>query len=252
MNIIISGWPGAGSSTLSMILSNKLNYRLLRGSESFRYLGEKLGYSDLGKDRVLVDTMLENYWGAIYDKYIDYCILNRDNLVIESDIGAFRVDMGKTHISIFLAPSIEERKDRLINDGREKDVEELINREKQLQQSYLKLHNIDWLDLNEVKKHYDIIITNSKTSISQELDLVYELLFKKNSITPDQYKIFMDNSKLDEESYWSNGKKYYLSLIEKNNLLTTGAEVLKECIELFPLEISHMPRQLRSIIEDVT
>lgn len=252
MNIIISGWPGAGSSTLAMILSFKLKFKLIRGSESFRYLGEKLGFSDLGKDRVEVDSMLEKHWGKIYDKFIDYSILNKSSQVIESDIGAFRVGKGDTHISIFLAPSIEERKNRLIVDGREKDVNELVNRELELQKSYMDLHGIDWLDINEVNKHYDIVITDSNIKISDELKKVYTLLKSLNHLDNDTYTRFTNESISDEKYYWEKGKSFFLELLKENNLLTTGAEVLKESKRLFPDEISDMPQQLKAVIEDVT
>ena len=87
MNIIVSSWPGAGSSTLAMILAKELKLRLFLGTETFRLIGRKLNYENTGKERIEADQYLEKYWGPLYDKYVEYIALNNNGLIIESDIG---------------------------------------------------------------------------------------------------------------------------------------------------------------------
>jgi len=49
-NIAVSGWPGSGGTSISILLAYQLNYKILKGSQVFRYLGKKLEksfYSEL-------------------------------------------------------------------------------------------------------------------------------------------------------------------------------------------------------------
>lgn len=246
--ITISGWPGAGSSTLCMVLAKTLEMKLVQGSETFRLIGKELKYANTGQDRIEADILLENDFGHLYDKYIDHLIINGNNLVIESDIAAFRLGKRDDYFSIFLAPSLEHRQDRLRVDGREADVEVLTEREKTLAHLYKELHNIDWLSLDEIEAKHNLVMDTSNMSIAEELRKVYEEVLKLGYITAEQFKM-LDNSALETDRfYWENGKEWFLTFLKNAKLFMSAEEVLKDINLTFSEEVANLPQVLKEII----
>ena len=57
----------------------------------FRYLGIKLGFSDEGLSRPKFDDYIENIIGHTTDNFVDYKLLNDNNLIVGADIAVFRI-----------------------------------------------------------------------------------------------------------------------------------------------------------------
>ena len=247
-NVLISSWPGAGASALSLLLTKKFNYTLLRGTELFRFLGSKLGAKNTGQDRIKNDSNLEPIFGPIFDKYIDYKLQNGTKLIVEADIGGFRLGKQDSFFSIFVYADREKREERLKVDGRNKDVDVLEQREKDLQKQYLDLHNIDWLDLDLINEKYNLPLDNSKLSISEELKLIYIELFKNNSIDEDLMKRLMNNSDQDEKQYWEKGKEKLVEELKKNNQVMSIPDILKDMKTVLPGEFEKLPEKIAQII----
>ena len=236
MNIVVSGWPGAGSSTLALLLAYNLKYKHLRGTETFRLLGQQLGYTLTGEDRIKADTYLEDYWGPVYDKYVDLILTTRDGYLVESDIAAFRLGLKDNIYSIFLAPSLDSRKKRLEADGRPEEISLLEKREKELDDQYNKLHGFHWLDINLVVEKHNLVLDTSNMGISQELEYVYVGLDK----APVNFQ------EIDKQ-FWDNGKSFYLEQLQNQGLAFTTEEIIREIVKLFPTEINNMPPELKLI-----
>lgn len=237
MNIVVSSWPGAGGTTLALLISYYLKFNLFLGSQTNRLLGTKLGYSLNGAGRVKADEYLDKYWGPVYDKYVDYILLNKKNYLVESDIAAFRLGLNDNFFSIFLAPSLESRKKRLEVDGRTEEVLLLEEREKKAQQHYKALCGLDWLDLNTVIQKYNLVLDNSEMKIAQELEYIFEALGKK---------VEKPLSEIENE-FWENGKDYYLQKLKEEGLLISTEEIIKDIVKTFPKAVNEMPSELRDI-----
>jgi len=237
MNIVVSGWPGAGSSTLALLLSYYHKYKLLRGTQTFRLIGSKLGYELTGEDRIKADTYLEEYWGPVYDKYVDYILLNFDNYLVESDIAAFRIGLHDNIFSIFLAPSLESRQKRLASDGRPEEIPLVAQREKDLQRDYINLNNQDWLDLEVVRSKHNLVLDTSYINLADELKIVYESLEKSGQ-----------DFKQIEKDFWNNGKDFYINELQNNDLLISTEEIIRNITKTFRDDIELMPSKLKNII----
>lgn len=237
MNIVVSGWPGAGSSTLSLIIAYQLKLKLFQGSKTIRLLGTKLGYTQNGEGRIKADEYLDKYWGPVYDKYVDYALTHKDNYLVESDIAAFRLGLNDNLFSIFLAPSLESRKKRLEVDGRSEDIPLLEEREKKSQAHYLTLCGLDWLDLNIVIQKYNLVLDTSDMKIAQELEYIFEALGKKSKRSFSEI----------ENEFWQKGKDFYLEKLKENDLLIPTEEIIREIVKTFPNDIKNMPLELRDI-----
>jgi len=248
MNLVISGWPGGGTTTLSIILSYALKLKLYRGSSTFRLLGEKLRFGDTGKDRIDADNELEPVFGPIYDRYNKYVLENRDNILVETDYHIADRKKNPKIVSYFLCTSVSVRASRLSIDSRGKDVDVIQERDALLKQKYMELFGIDWFDKRDLKRQYNALIDNDEATISEELEVIYRDLMKKGYISVDQYKILVMNMNDLESLFWGNGKQHFLDLLDKDNLLYKGEEILKEINQLFSTEILNMPTNIKEAI----
>ena len=93
MKITVSGWPGGGSSSLSLLLAYHYKFKHLQGGNIFRHIYKSLSFAESGQDRVEAHNYVEPYYGPLHDAYIDELL--KDNSVqktlIENDIASFRV-----------------------------------------------------------------------------------------------------------------------------------------------------------------
>lgn len=240
MNIIVSGWPGAGGTTLGLLLSYYLNYTFLLGSETFRFIGTKIGYQPTGQDRIKADAYLEKYWGPVYDKYIDSILQNRSEYIIDSDIAGFRIGLKDNIFSVFLAPSLESRQARLKVDGRGEEAPLLSKREQELGQDYFLLTGVNWLDKESLKTKYNLILDTSNITIAKELETIFEALHAASNENLSTLKI--------EEDFWSKGKEFYLTQLKSKNKCPSPEEIIRDIYKTFPQDIENMPPELKSII----
>jgi cytidylate kinase len=247
LNIIVSSWPGAGASTLAMILAKELKLKLFLGTETFRLIGKKLDFEDTGAERIKADLYLEKYWGPLYDKFVKHVATSDDGLVIDSDIGGFKVKNNNT-FSFFLTASFKSRSDRLSADNREKDIKFLKLREKTLQKTYKHLYNIDWLDKEAIKKNYSLLIDNSKKTIQEELKDIYNFLAKQGVVPIDDINILIKFMKNTVETFWEKGKDGILRDLENKNLLVKPEEIIIKMRSIYSDEIRLFPKILHEIL----
>jgi cytidylate kinase len=248
VNLVISGWPGGGTTTLSILLSYALKLKLYRGSSTFRLLGEKLKFGDTGKDRIDADSELEPVFGPIYDRYNKYVLENRDSILVETDYHIADRKKNPKIIAYFLCTSVSVRAGRLSIDSRENDVDLIQERDSLLRQKYKDLFGIDWFDKKDLKRQYNVLIDNDNATISEELEVIYRDLMRKGYISVDEYKILVMHMNDLESLFWTNGKQYLLDLLDRESLLYKGEDILKEINQLFRTEILNMPTNIREAI----
>lgn len=250
--ITISGWPGAGSSTLALLLSYTLKLKLYQGGEVFRFFFRKIE-SETGLGRIQGNAEIEPIIGSLYDKYIDTLVPDKTktNILIESDIASFRLGKVESVISIFLVASQESRKARTQVDGRAADGDQMLEIDKTHEEEYRKLHNINWFDLNEIEQKHNLVIHNDNLTIAEELDIVYEKLYKTNIIDMDKLKILKSNSKMFEEDFWTKGKSFFKEELKKQDLLMSGEEILTDMWKQFYDTMINIPEPYLSWIKEV-
>ncbi len=249
MTITVAGWPGAGATTLALLLAKTLEFKYFSTGQVFRYISEKLAYENTGIERIKADEYLEKSFGVILDKYTDTLILTKTSrVVIDSDIAALRNGLQKKLISVFLIASHDARSKRLQVDNRKEDVAELENREKANQDFYKKLYDIDWLDLALIKKTHSKVIDNTSISIATELKHIYQVCFQKGWITDVKLNSLSNNADYFEQEFWDKGKTKYIADLTNAELLITPEFCIKEIIKLYPDKVDQLPRQVKDIL----
>jgi cytidylate kinase len=249
MTITIGSWPAAGGTTLSLLLSYNLKYKIVRGGEVFRQLGRKMNLAETGETRIKADELLEQEFGRIYDKYLVHLIAgSSENMVIESDIIGFLAPKTSNVLRIFLYATLEERIKRLKVDSRPEDIQVLEEREHRLNEIYRSLHGINFLSLDEVKSRHDLAINNSGTSIAEELRMTYQKLIDLKELDALEGQKLIDRAEADEKDYWAKGKMYYIDDLKKQNLYVTPEVILDDIKSVFENEVKSLPESILKIL----
>ena len=251
MNIIVSGWPGVGQSTLAIILAKTLDYKLLQGSATFRYLGSLINLENTGADRITADELLEPNWGPIFEKYMQWIANNQQHVITETDISGFFTKENPNVYSVFLQASQAVRKERLVKDGRAKDVDFIEKRDESLAKAYMDLFNVDFLNTDKIKENYSRPLNNAELSIEKELKIIYTDLKNLNALSEEEFNTLTLNAATEEQCYWKNGKQYYLDILKERNKLPIAADIIKHIIQIFPEDIKKLPQELKDIIAKI-
>lgn len=243
MKITVSSWPGAGATTLSLILADLYKLKLLAGGKVFRYIYEKLSTQNS-----IVDgpKLVEPYFGPIFDRFTQDLLEDNsiDNILIESDVVSLRVGKLKNVVSIFLYADSDFREKRINLDKRAHEGKVINEIDQTLQEEYKKLYGIDFLNTEEIKNTHTLPIDNTHISIGAELKIVNEYLkinFKDEYLRDLDYKLL-------EKLYFEKGKDYFKAKLESLDMIYSVEEILDEIKKRYSKELKNMPSQISQII----
>lgn len=248
INFAISGWAGSGSTSLALLIAKLLKRRYLYIGHVFRYLGERLGYSDIGEKRPEFDQYIEGIVGKTIDNFIDHKLLNSNNIILEGDIAGFRLGRNPKIFSIFVKATYEERLRRVQVDGRVDGEKYLKERDDVLNEKYKEIWGIDFYNEELIDKKYSLVLDNTNMTINQELNKFFTSLdesFKLRDCARFQKAV----SKVDSEveKFWSKGKKTLLEDLKKKGLYYKPEDVILEITQEFPEDIIAFPKEVQEI-----
>lgn len=251
MKITVSGWAGAGSSTLAILLAHSLEFKLIQGGEVFRYIYKNIGFETKGEDRNEAHKYVEPYFGPLYDEYIDKYLLdpNRENTVIESDITSFRLGKLDDVLSIFLMADVKVRAKRTQGDDRPEDGEIMESIDVEHRDVYQELYGVDVLDETQIRGKHKLVIDNSKISIGEEIKQVVSEISRYIEGFDGTEAIENADKLVDE--YWEKSKDWYKDQLKEKGLIPSPQETLKEIIEMFPEEFAKFPEELKTGIQSI-
>lgn len=250
INISISSWPGSGATTLALILANLTKRKYINLGNVFRYLGENMGFSNEGISRPEFDNYIENIIGTTIDNFVDYKLLNDNNLIVEADISVFRIGKHPKIFSIFLKATKEERIKRVLSDNRDDAIIALEKRDEILKQKYYELWHVDFFDEEFIQKKYNMLFDNSNMALNNEVKqivLAFKEYLQYKSI-PETYWTEIE-SKIDYyvDLYNKKGKSYLNELLEKENLGSNAKEIMLEITRQFPEDIETFSQSIKNL-----
>jgi len=242
-NVAVSGWSGAGSTSVTLILALMLQRKYVYIGSVFRYIGEYLGYGDEGMSRIEADLLLERQIGKLMDRYVDWVLMNDENVILESDLSCFRIGKNKEVFSVFLEASLEDRSNRVMSDLRGDDAVSVLEaRDIVHKELYDELWNVDFFDRDLIRQKYWYVVDNGKISLKQTVNRVLELMAGFEGLK-DEYK--WEELKLEIDGwvdiFEQEGKKGLRDRLEKMGLLWGQGLILKHLNELFEGEVEKLP-----------
>ncbi|KXK27468.1 MAG: Cytidylate kinase [candidate division WS6 bacterium OLB20] len=174
INIALTGWPGVGTSTLTLLLALILDMRYVYIGSVFRTINEKLkveGEHSLSSE---FEQMIQPLIGKTIDTYVDHILLNKSGIILESDLSAFRIGKHPKVYSIFIRAGMEARKKREAKDGRVGVDAPLEERDAALREEYIKLWDTDIFDDELIARKYNVIIDNSSLTVEEEITAILD------------------------------------------------------------------------------
>jgi len=248
-NIALSGWSGVGTTSLSLLLAFMLERRYYNIGDVFRALGKKLGYTNEGDDRVKFDEYIEPIIGKTIDKFVDFKILNDSGILLESDIGAYRIGKHPKVFSIFLKGGLSSRINKVVAEGRQQAEDTLIKREKVLKQLYSELWELDIYDEELIEKKYNLVFDNSDLGLYEELVLVFDTLqeipgFKEMHDWDKLHK----TAKKEVDMFTAKGKDNLRIRMGRKKLIVSADKIMREIVKQFPEDVENYPKEIQNVL----
>jgi len=169
MIITISGLPGAGTTTITRILSRKLGIPFISAGDVFRQMAAEKGmgileFSKLAEKDHEIDMEIDRRQVEIAEE--------ADKLIVEGRLSAYFV---KADLKILIIAPFDVRAER-ISKRESKPVnivkEEIEWREKSEARRYKEIHNIDIGDLHV----YDIILNSAHFKPEEIANIIIKII----------------------------------------------------------------------------
>lgn len=247
INFSISGWPGSGATTLALILANVFEREYIYIGSIYRFLGTKMGFSDKGINRPQFDEYIEEIVGKTIDQFSDFKLLNESNLILDSDITAFRIGKHPKVFSIFLSPPLNTRKERMAS---KLEMEFLDERDKVLEKQYKQLWGVEYFNTDTINQKHNLVFDNSNMGLELELKEVYRNLKNWGPFTDLTLNDWEEIDKKTEtiiNDLNDNGKDSLIKSLKDKKLFPDPLALIYEITSIFPEEVSAFPDHLKKI-----
>jgi len=176
--ITISGAPGVGTTTVSLLLKEKLNLPYIYAGEIFRREAEKRGmslleFSKYCEENPEVDKKLDEYQKEILEK---------GNIILEGRLAGWIAHINKIPaFKVLLKADINTRIERILKregGDRDRKLKETLERERSEAKRYREFYGIDIND----ESIYDLVIDTSDKTPEEIVDIIIEKLKTKGKI----------------------------------------------------------------------
>lgn len=249
MNIIISGWPATGSTTLALLLAYLLDYKYMYGGGVMKYLAEKTVGETSGPKFIEFEKHFGPYFDAIWERYAIWKLSKVDNLILDGKAGGFFVE-DENVFEVMLIANTEVRKQRAEKDKRIQAEQTIAYRDQNLQTRWQSTYGIDIFNANQLQDNYDLIIDNTALSITQELERLLTYLeedfrFPDSDLGELKYKI---NSLAAD--YANKGKEHILQRLESKGKLIDNNQIFADWRREFPELVNQMPEEVRNYVTE--
>ncbi len=247
INLAFSGWSGAGITTLALIFSLLLKRRYLHVGGIFREIGSKLGYSEEGSSRPKFDERYEQIIGTTIDRYVDYLLLNGENLLVDSDLGTLRIGRHPKVFSVFVKAAPEQRLERMLAADENERAEDVASRDKILHDKYLEIEDINIFDEELIDRKFNLVIDNTNMQVETSAGKVIAAM--------QEYHIldWLDWAEISEQlpavltELETHGKDGIRAKLKKQGMLFTARDAMEDIARTFPEDIAGFPENLQKM-----
>ncbi|MDI3483521.1 MAG: CMP/dCMP kinase [Methanobacteriaceae archaeon] len=169
MIITISGLPGAGTTTITRMLSRKLGIPFISAGEVFRQMAAEKGMNILEFSRLAEE---DHEIDKEIDKRQAEMAKRADNLIVEGRLSAYFV---KADLKILIIAPFDVRAERISRrESKPRKVveDEIRRREESEAKRYMEIHGIDIEDLQV----YDIILNSAHFKPEEITNIIIKII----------------------------------------------------------------------------
>jgi cytidylate kinase len=250
MNIIISGWPGAGTTSLALILCNLLGYKYAYGGGVFKYLAQKVAGDTSGPRFIEFEQKFGEAWDHMWEPYAVWKLEHTDHMLLEGKTTGFFVD-SESYYEIMVIAKVAARAARAVSDGRSDPQQTIMARDVVVRQRWINLFGVDIYDPKQIADNYDLVLDNSNMTIADEVNFILNNLeedyrFPKTDLEQEKRKAPEVLAALREK-----GKDQFREQLKQKSLIITVEEIFKEWQQHFPDQVAQLPSELKTIVTAV-
>ncbi|WKZ28128.1 MAG: hypothetical protein QY330_00775 [Candidatus Dojkabacteria bacterium] len=253
INLALTGWPGVGTSTLTLLLAHILQKQYIYIGSVFRAINNHLKETSSVGLTPEFEATIQPMIGRTMDNYVDHVLLNEKGIILESDLAAFRIGKNPKVYSIFIKANLEARKDREKADGRVGVETSIEDRDASLKREYIKLWDTNIFDEELIAKKYNLIIDNSNLSVAEE---VYAILERYCSLPQNKgilnYDSLVLRAKNILKKYHKKTKAKIKEDLDKAGLSYTETEIMTDIAKTFPEDIQSFPKEVQNLFLGLT
>ncbi len=247
MNIIFSGWPASGGSTLAMSTAILLDYKYLYAGGLLKFLADKLYGSGDGQGQMQFENEVGKKWDDIWEAYAEWKINTSQHTLMEGKTAGFLID-GESIFRIMTIADVHTRAGRASLEGRELAEEIIKQRDVEVRQRWIEHLGIDVYDRNLINQRYQGVIDTSGMTLQEELEIVVDMLRRSMKFEGVEFADLVDPAKQLAELFNTQGKLGIKQKLEKEKLWITPQEILKEWNSQFPEMVKTLPNDFASVV----
>src|SRR5690349_11717248 len=158
MNIIVSGWPSSGGSTIAILLSYSLGYRYLGAGALIKYLSNVVYGSTETRKLIEFIDQYGSVWDDLWETYREWKLNNSENLLVDGKLAGFLQKDKSKVFSIMITADARTRLKRAGLDSRSDTLAEIVDRDNEIRADWQKTFDIDIFNSVDIDKHYNLHI----------------------------------------------------------------------------------------------
>lgn len=247
MNIILSGWPGAGTTSISLMMAYLLKYEYVYAGGVMKHIAESHVGATSGPNYISFEESFGPQFDQIWEKYAVWKLKTANNLLMEAKTAGFFIG-DENVFEVMLIAGIEARIKRAQLDKREDAGATIRARDAEVRQRWFSTFNIDIYNLNTVRENYDLVIDNSHMEPQDELEILFRAFEDSGKFPGVSAGEFRDRFAGVIDTFWDKGKDYYREELIKAGLYTQPQKIIQEWEDNFPDELKELGLNVRSLI----
>lgn len=162
INVIVSSWPGAGGTTMALIIADYLKLKYIYAGGVLREWARRMDYDTTSDKFHQWEASYGENWDAIWEAYIYKKFTSTKNLLAEGKTAGFLLPDGAA-FEVMVIANEAARNQRAGGDGRS---ETLASRDQLLQNRWSRSYNVDIFNLAAIQANYDLLLDNSTIGIA--------------------------------------------------------------------------------------
>lgn len=229
-NLIMSSWPSAGGTSTSLILAKILGLSYVYAGGVLKDWARAMDFDPTSNQFHEWEKMYGEHWDKVWEPYIEAKLRKESGLLYEGKTAGFLLP-SELAFEVMIVATPEARVSRASTDGR---TEEIIARDKFLQERWKELFGFDFLSREEIKQNYDLLVDNSHLSIRETTKTILKTLNASEELLEEA------KEELDELN-----KEELKSELNEMGLILSSEQVMSELREMLPELFKQLPKEMQ-------
>lgn len=248
MKLIYSGWPGSGTTTLTLLTADLFNLKYYYAGSVLKHFALEIVGADSGDAYVDFEDKFGAAWDKIWEAYAQHKIEHTDDSMLMEGKTAGFLYQADDAFKIFMKATVEARIRRWEMDHRAQAAETIKRRDAEVRERWIEVIGVDTYDEELIKHKFDLVMDTSNMTIEDELYAVLDSV-ERSKLSPDfDFKEARSKVPTLVKDFWAKGKSHYRQHLLAKHLLVSPQDVFYEWQQMLPQMLSELPREMQTVV----